>query len=379
MLIGEGVSSYVFKKKHKVYKIFKEYGSIAKEIAIMRLLKFPINYGFKNDMYYISMPYYGNNLHNVINLNQLYNKKSICEQILEGINYLHSHNIIHRDLKPYNIMILDTHVESPMEHSIECQSIKIIDFGMSIFVNTAVIVSNDNDNIFLAYEENLTTICYRAPELLLKCNYNKEIDIWAFGCIIYHIYTGKLLFKDKTEKELYKSINNFVSNIDDLTEFIDVTNDIIKGYTISDLLKECLKLNPYNRYQSAKHNITFTSKEINLTISNNHLKTIYNKIIECDINIEVYYLAIYIWHLYTSILKLENDTNLEYLYKIMYNCISIAENFIFNIQYENIYPEIYTDIILKTKCDFLIQLQYIPLSDTFLEIDKIIYLKTLTF
>jgi mitogen-activated protein kinase 15 len=41
----------------------------------------------------------------------------------------------------------------------------------------------------------IATRWYRAPELLLGCkDYNKEVDIWAFGCLIGEMFYGKALF-----------------------------------------------------------------------------------------------------------------------------------------------------------------------------------------
>lgn len=41
----------------------------------------------------------------------------------------------------------------------------------------------------------IATRWYRAPELLFGCkDYNKEIDIWALGCVIGEIVRGKPMF-----------------------------------------------------------------------------------------------------------------------------------------------------------------------------------------
>ena len=50
----------------------------------------------------------------------------IIRNILEGLNYLHSHKIIHRDIKPENIMLKDSN---------DLRSIKIGDFGFSTLLN----------------------------------------------------------------------------------------------------------------------------------------------------------------------------------------------------------------------------------------------------
>ena len=35
---------------------------------------------------------------------------------------------------------------------------------------------------------------YRAPEVVLECKYDRKIDVWSVGCILFEIVTGQLLF-----------------------------------------------------------------------------------------------------------------------------------------------------------------------------------------
>ncbi len=84
--------------------------------------------------------------------------------IVDAIRYCHSLGIIHRDLKPENLLYLTTE-----ENSI----IKITDFGLARFVEN----------------ELATTACgtpnYVAPEIINGQGYNKEVDYWSIGVIIY--------------------------------------------------------------------------------------------------------------------------------------------------------------------------------------------------
>jgi len=94
--------------------------------------------------------------------------KTCMLQIVSGLKYCHDNNIIHRDLKPANILIDKT------------GQIKIADFGYSCIKTSKNIYTN-----------NVVTLWYRAPELLLdakqaskKSKYDNAIDIWSVGCII---------------------------------------------------------------------------------------------------------------------------------------------------------------------------------------------------
>ena len=77
-----------------------------------------------------------------------------------GLKHLHSHNIIHRDLKPENIGVNE-----------DC-SLKIFDFGIARLDNSS------------KKTRNITTRYYRAPEVILKMEYDHKVDIWSVGCIM---------------------------------------------------------------------------------------------------------------------------------------------------------------------------------------------------
>ena len=81
---------------------------------------------------------------------------------------MQKHKIIHCDLKPENILLKKKNKTG----------IRIIDFGSSCF----------EDKKLYSY---LQTRYYRAPEIILGCNYGIEIDLWSFGCIIVELYSGK--------------------------------------------------------------------------------------------------------------------------------------------------------------------------------------------
>ncbi|CAH2296679.1 mitogen-activated kinase 4 [Pelobates cultripes] len=110
--------------------------------------------------------------------------KLFMYQLLRGLKYIHSANVLHRDLKPANIFI-----------STEDLVLKIGDFGLARIVD-----QHYSHKGYLS--EGLVTKWYRSPRLLLSPNnYTKAIDMWAAGCILAEMLTGRMLFAGHHELE----------------------------------------------------------------------------------------------------------------------------------------------------------------------------------
>ncbi|SBS86825.1 serine/threonine protein kinase, putative (SRPK2) [Plasmodium ovale curtisi] len=75
--------------------------------------------------------------------------------------------------------------------------IKIIDFNSSIY---------ESDRL----EMYVQTRSYRSPEVLLQQNYDRKIDIWSLGCILFEFLTKKILFD---HQNIYRFIYSIVSYI----------------------------------------------------------------------------------------------------------------------------------------------------------------------
>ena len=145
---------------------------------------------------------------------------SIMIQIASGVKYLHTYGIVHRDLKPDNIMITQQN---------EFGVIKIMDFGLSKIVST-------QEKMVDGYG----TLSYVAPEVLLRTPYNKEVDIWSMGVILFYMLCGHLPFKGNKEVIIAEKIVN-----DDL-EF-DEDEWEVRSKKVRDLITSCLKKEPEER------------------------------------------------------------------------------------------------------------------------------------
>ena len=145
---------------------------------------------------------------------------SIMSQIASGVKYLHKYGIVHRDLKPDNIMITQQN---------DFGVIKIMDFGLSKIVST-------QERMVDGYG----TLSYVAPEVLLRTPYNKEVDIWSMGVILFYMLCGHLPFKGNKEVIIAEKIVN-----DDL-EF-DEEEWEVRSKKVRDLITSCLKKEPEER------------------------------------------------------------------------------------------------------------------------------------
>jgi serine/threonine protein kinase len=362
MLVGRGTTADVYKLSNDwASKIYNDQSCFITEVAIMKKMNHENiialkSFRIRNNMFYIIMPYIKYNLHNYISSFSdisLRDKKLICLKILSGINYLHSQNIIHRDLKSLNILISDD-----FSTSSDSPNIKIIDFGMSLFVSDI--------NKMIPYEEDITTICYRAPEFLTKSNYTKAIDIWAFGCIIYHVYAEELLFSDTDEISLKDSIKIFSNNT-------DIYKNLISDIEMGDLMIECLQIDPSKRYQNIIEKNLVEKNVIEVQLSGQDIQILYRYSYEkiCRSNDDIFYLSMYIYHLY---IHSEKNGEKEH---ILYTCFIIAGSFITNYYFENLYPDVYISIILATQCDFLVHYPQISIENNFIadQLYKFIYYK----
>lgn len=108
----------------------------------------------------------------------------ITYQIAKALEYLHQFGIIHRDLKPENIMIKGKLPYDGLD------SLKIMDFGLS-----KVLGPNERVN------DGYGTLTYVAPEVLTRKPYNKHVDVWSLGVIVFYTLSGTFPFDDASNDE----------------------------------------------------------------------------------------------------------------------------------------------------------------------------------
>eukprot|EP00499_Haloplacidia_sp_CaronLabIsolate_P004318 CAMPEP_0196775628 /NCGR_PEP_ID=MMETSP1104-20130614/4138_1 /TAXON_ID=33652 /ORGANISM="Cafeteria sp., Strain Caron Lab Isolate" /LENGTH=276 /DNA_ID=CAMNT_0042145797 /DNA_START=9 /DNA_END=836 /DNA_ORIENTATION=- len=98
-------------------------------------------------------------------------------QLAAAIHCCHRHGVIHRDIKPENLLVNRD------------RTLKLCDFGVARTVSKSG-----------RYTDYVATRWYRAPELLVgRVDYSLPMDIFAMGCIMAELLTGRPLFPGRSE------------------------------------------------------------------------------------------------------------------------------------------------------------------------------------
>lgn len=123
----------------------------------------------------------------------------IAKQICEAFEYAHERGIIHRDLKPSNIKLTND------------GTVKVLDFGLAKAIEgdaSSSDISTSPTISRMATEAGilLGTAAYMAPEQAKGKSVDRRADIWAFGCLLYEMLTGKQTFRGATVTEILAAV-----------------------------------------------------------------------------------------------------------------------------------------------------------------------------
>jgi serine/threonine-protein kinase len=115
---------------------------------------------------------------------------ALARQIASALAAAHEQGIVHRDLKPSNIKVRPD------------GTVKVLDFGLAKALDTGAATGRDaslsptitSPAMMTGIGVLLGTAAYMSPEQAKGKPADKRSDIWAFGCVLYEMLTGRRAF-----------------------------------------------------------------------------------------------------------------------------------------------------------------------------------------
>ena len=156
----------------------------------------------------------------------------VCRQIAESVEAAHEKGVIHRDLKPANVKVTPE------------GKVKILDFGLAKAFEDKTPVSDISQSPTLTEEMTragviLGTAAYMSPEQARGEEVDKRTDIFAFGCVLYELLTGRRTFAGKTVTDTLAKV------LEGVPDWKALPNNT--PWRIQDLLGRCLTKDPDDR------------------------------------------------------------------------------------------------------------------------------------
>ena len=183
---------------------------------------------------------------------QLDETLAIARQIADALEAAHDKNIIHRDLKPANIKVKSDGV------------VKVLDFGLAKAMNVSAVPASggqagetpalqNSPTLSLTAQAGfspqptragmiLGTAAYMSPEQAKGLAVDRRTDIWAFGCVLFEMLTGKRAFEGETLSDVLAAV---IRADPDWTAIPERTPQ-----TIQRLIRRCLTKDLKHRLQA---------------------------------------------------------------------------------------------------------------------------------
>lgn len=193
-------------------------------------------YGEDNDIAFIAMEFVtGKELKSFFDRGEKFSIKdsvNIMSQLLQALDYSHSHNVVHRDIKPANIVINGD------------SQVKVVDFGIARIESSELTQAGTV----------LGTPTYMSPEQFMGVGVDGRSDLYSAGVILYQFLTGERPFTGNITTIMHKVMNQ--APVPPHT----INPDVPKA--LEDVALKAMAKKPEERFQTAAEFI----KALNLAV-----------------------------------------------------------------------------------------------------------------
>ena len=160
---------------------------------------------------------------------------SIARQVAEALEYAHERGIIHRDLKPANVKLTPEGV------------VKVLDFGLAKALEVERTPQDGANSPTLTVANTaagviLGTAAYMSPEQARGKNVDRRTDVWAFGCLLFELLTGRRAFAGDTVTDTLAGILHVEPDWSALPA--------AAPSAVHRLIRRCLEKDPRRRLQA---------------------------------------------------------------------------------------------------------------------------------
>jgi Tol biopolymer transport system component/predicted Ser/Thr protein kinase len=145
-------------------------------------------------------------------------------QILDALDAAHRKGITHRDLKPGNILVTK-------------QGVKLLDFGLA--KQSGPISETDATRALTQQGQIAGTLQYMSPEQLQGKEADARSDLFAFGCVLYEMLSGKRAFEGQSAASVFAAI------LEREPAPLDIAPPLKR------VIQTCLEKDPDRRFQNA--------------------------------------------------------------------------------------------------------------------------------